>query len=165
MALRIYRLRLLGCIMQFSTHTLHGLVAQENRTKHERNGTSWLHRMLDVMDWMRTVHDRTRDTPNPKDDGTRREQRILCYTSAWRRMMSAAMRAEATAQASAALARKTSDSVFETARTAGLRLLSYCACGIPIKLPLLRDYGGKAYAHITASWAEYQESCGRDTFA
>eukprot|EP00959_Pyramimonas_sp_CCMP1952_P349034 7313216-Pyramimonas_sp.AAC.1 len=99
MALRIYRLRLLEIVMQFSTRTLHGLVAHTYRTKHERNGISCLPRTLDVMDWMRTVHGRTRDTPSPKDDGTRREQRILCHLSAWRRMVNAAMRAEATAQA------------------------------------------------------------------
>eukprot|EP00959_Pyramimonas_sp_CCMP1952_P358276 7501746-Pyramimonas_sp.AAC.1 len=87
MALRICRLRLLGSIMQFRTHTLRGRAAHVFRTKHERNGTSWLHRMLEVMDWVRTVHartsDRTSNTPSPKDDGTRRDQRIFCYTSAW----------------------------------------------------------------------------------
>eukprot|EP00959_Pyramimonas_sp_CCMP1952_P468761 9493769-Pyramimonas_sp.AAC.2 len=117
--LRMHRLRLLGRLVHYGTHALRGLVAHAYRTTHERNGTSWLHRVFDDMDWLRTVHVQMRDMPSPKDDFARWEQHSLCSLPAWKRALNAAMRAGAKAQARAALAQKASYNFSEMVRTAG----------------------------------------------
>ena len=52
---------------------------------------SWLHHVLEELKWLHGVSKRLREYPDPQDDSSRWERRVLQSLPAWKRLLKEAL--------------------------------------------------------------------------